>query len=318
MHSILALAFLAAAPPKVDGPYTHGRLAVYLVRGPETDSRPYITLDEGLKSGAVKVREKGSGDVNTLEVENGSGEFLFLHVGDIIRGGKQDRTIATDVVLPPRSAPVAIDAFCVEQGRWASDAATAMAFSANEALVSGTALKRSIQADRSQQKVWNDVAETETRVAAYTHVGSPSLSDSGTYSAIVANETLRAEREDYVQTLLPRLLVHEDAVGVAVAIDGELVGADVYGSRGLFRKLARKLLDSYVQESILAADRPGSKAATADEVERFLEGGESPQTETISKTMERRASENVAAEIFEYRVRGDEKALHSSYLKKKN
>jgi len=94
-------------------------------------------------------------------------------------------------------------------------------------LVSGTALKRSIQADRSQQKVWNDVAETETRAAAYTHVGSLSLSDSGTYSAIVANETLRAEREDYVQTLLPRLLAHEDAVGVAVAIDGEVVGADV-------------------------------------------------------------------------------------------
>ena len=34
------------------------------------------------------MRERGSGDVNSLEVENGSDKYLFLHVGDIIRGGK--------------------------------------------------------------------------------------------------------------------------------------------------------------------------------------------------------------------------------------
>ena len=87
MYSIFAVAaFVIMAPSKVEGPYTHGKLAVYVVRGPQADSRSYITLDEGLKSGAVKVRERGTGEVNTLEVQNGSEEFLFLHVGDIIRG----------------------------------------------------------------------------------------------------------------------------------------------------------------------------------------------------------------------------------------
>ena len=38
---------------------------------------------------------------------------------------------------------------------------------------------------------------------------------------------------------------------------------------------------------------------------------------SISKTMERRSSENVDAAIFEYRVRGDNRPLHSSYVKKK-
>ena len=165
MHSISVLAaFLIMAPPKVEGPYSHGKLAVYVVRGPQADTRSYITLDEGLKSGAVKVRERGSGEVNTLEVENGSDEFLFLHVGDVIRGGKQDRTIATDVVLPPRSTPVTIDAFCVEHGRWAADVASGMAFSLSDAMVSGAALKRTIQAEQSQRGVWNAVAETEAQV----------------------------------------------------------------------------------------------------------------------------------------------------------
>ena len=270
-----------------------------------------------MKSGVVKLRELGSGDVNTLEVENGSDDYLFLHVGDVIRGGKQDRTIATDVVLPPRSTPVTIDAFCVEQGRWAADAASAMAFSASDAIVSGAALKRSIQAEQSQQGVWTEVAETEARVAMYTAAPSPRLSTSGTYSAIVDSETLKAKRADYVETLLPHVAAHADAIGIVVAIDGELVGADIYGSQELFQKLVRKLLDSYAQESILAGESPSVAAPGLDDVRRFLADGDSVQTESISETMERRSSENVDAAIFEYRVTGDAQPLHSSYVKKK-
>jgi hypothetical protein len=214
MDSILALAtLLVVASPNVEGPYSQGKLAVYVIRGAETDGRSYITLDEGLKSGVVNVRERGSGEVNTLEVENRSDQFLFLHVGEVIRGGKQDRTLATDAVLPPRSRPVGIDAFCVEQGRWRAEAVTAMAFSANDAMVSGTALKRSIQADRSQQEVWSRVAETEARVAEYAAAPSPSLSESGTHGAVVSNETLRAEREKHLRKLLPRVTAHEEFLG---------------------------------------------------------------------------------------------------------
>lgn len=318
MHSISVLAaFLIMAPPKVEGPYLQGKLAVYVVLGPQADSRAYITLDEGLKSGAVEVREVGSGDVNTLEVENGAEEFLFLHVGDVIRGGKQDRTIATDVILPPHSAPVTIDAFCVEQGRWAAHSVDRLAFSANEAMVSGTALKRSIQGERDQSEVWNEVAETEARVAEYAEAPSYTLSASGTYSAIVDNEKLKAQRTDYVDALLPRVAAHDDAIGIVVAIDGELVGADVYGSHELFQKLLPKVLDSYAQESILAGESPTREAPERADVTRFLADGDSVRTESISETMERRSSENVDAAIFEYRVRGDAKALHSSYVKKK-
>jgi len=51
-------------------------------------------------------------------------------------------------------------------------------------------------------------------------------------------------------------------------------------------------------------------------VKRFLAPGDTVHTELISETMERRSSDNVDAEIFEYRVRGDDRPLHSSYVKK--
>lgn len=320
---ILATFLLIVAPNRViDGPFTQGKLAVYVIRGPETDSRPYVTLDEGLKSGSVTVRELGSGEVNTLEVANRSDRYLFLHVGDIIRGGKQDRTIATDVLLPPHSEPVPIDAFCVEHGRWTPDPAAAMRFVASDAIASGVSLKRSIQSSRSQPEVWKEVAETEARVAGYLSAPSPSLSASGTYSAIVSNESLQAERDDSVETLLPQVTAHEDALGIVVAIGDEVVGADLYGSHALFQKLARKLIDSYAQESILTADRPyrpgekTTKIPSKSDVARFLSHGESTRMESISATMERRASANARAEIFEYRRVGEEAPLHASYVKK--
>ena len=319
MHSISALVALGilAPVPQVEEPITQGKLTVYVVRASQTDPRSYITLDEGLESGAVEVRERGSGDVNSLEVENGSDKYLFLHVGDIIRGGKQDRTIATDVLIPPRSAPIAVDAFCVEHGRWAADARTGYAFAANDALASGPALKRGIQRAQSQQEVWDAVSVAETAVAEYSGAQADPLSSSGTYSAIVENEPLRDEREDYVEAVLPRVLAYEDAVGVVVAINGEIVGADIYRSRELFGKVARKLLDAYAQEAILSGHAPDAAPPTMDAVSRFLDDGANVTTESLSTTMERRSSDNADADIFEYRFREDAKPLHSSYVKKR-
>ena len=88
---------------RLEGPFESRNLAVYAVRGPQTDNRRYVTLDEGMRAGTAVLRERGAGSgqdraqVNELEIENKSGEWLFLQAGDVISGGKQDRTIAIDV-----------------------------------------------------------------------------------------------------------------------------------------------------------------------------------------------------------------------------
>jgi hypothetical protein len=87
-------------PSELLGPFVHANLAVYVVRGEASDPREYVTLDEGLRNGSVFLRETGEGEVDTLVVENRSDRWLFLHAADIVTGGKQDRTIAADVVVP--------------------------------------------------------------------------------------------------------------------------------------------------------------------------------------------------------------------------
>jgi hypothetical protein len=64
----------------------------------------------------VKVHE--TDDVNELAIENVGSEPVFVQSGDIVKGGKQDRCIATDFTLQPKSGKLKIAAFCVEHGRW--------------------------------------------------------------------------------------------------------------------------------------------------------------------------------------------------------
>jgi hypothetical protein len=109
------------------------------------DADKYITLDEGLLSGKVKVFEVGvaaaattqaapaaqgqatqalqttpvAGQVNRLVVTNESGKPLYLMPGETITGGKQDRTLAQSLVIANDGKPVEVNVFCVEHGRWA-------------------------------------------------------------------------------------------------------------------------------------------------------------------------------------------------------
>ena len=104
----------------VSGPHVHGNLAVYIFHagkagGPETE---YITLEEGVGKGLVKVTEADRAEVGQLLVTNLAKLPLYLQVGELVRGGKQDRTLRTSLVIPPETPDVPIPAFCVQQGRW--------------------------------------------------------------------------------------------------------------------------------------------------------------------------------------------------------
>ena len=86
----------AAENYRLSGPYAHQNLAVYLLHSDKRDDRDFITLNEGLKSGQVKVTELENEQVARLRIENQSDKPLFLQEGDRVTGGKQDRTLPTD------------------------------------------------------------------------------------------------------------------------------------------------------------------------------------------------------------------------------
>ena len=101
----------------VSGPYTHKNLTIFLLHGAgQSQGRAPLTLQEAMKRKQVVVRE--TGDVNRLTIQNRSNQDVFVQAGDIVKGGQQDRVLALDLIVPPKSRRIPIEAFCVEQGRW--------------------------------------------------------------------------------------------------------------------------------------------------------------------------------------------------------
>ncbi len=283
-------------------------------------------------------------EVNSLIIENRSDRWLFIQAGDVVAGGKQDRTIGIDLTLAPRSGPQKVDVFCVEHGRWSSTGERSGNFSANTAIVPGNELKMAIQSKESQQEVWNEVAKANAAGAQrIANLPAPQAAldqlqertATGTLSGLIENDALRKRQDEYVAALLPKLQ-EAGRIGVVAAIDGRVVAADVYGSPALFRKLSRKLLASYALDAALSRDPAKAAAAppAPDAARAFLADTEKGRKtgEKTTAGMHRRTSETGDAVLYEYKAAAEPAAgaagrddaaqpapsetLHRSYLRK--
>ncbi len=163
----------------VSGPYTHKNLTIFLLHGAgQSQSRAPLTLQEAMKRKLVVVRE--TGDVNRLTIQNRLTQDVFVQAGDIVKGGQQDRVLALDLIVPPKSGRVPIDAFCVEQGRWSRRGNEAVtAFSASDNALASKDLKIAAKARRSQGEVWANVGKAQEKLAANLAAADPARRVSG-------------------------------------------------------------------------------------------------------------------------------------------
>ncbi|MGH9766044.1 MAG: ARPP-1 family domain-containing protein [Blastocatellia bacterium] len=154
-----------AADYAVSGPYTHKNLTIFLLHGAgQSQGRAPLTLQEAMKRKLVVVRE--TGDVNRLTIQNRSNQEVFVQAGDIVKGGQQDRVLALDLIVPPKSRRIPIESFCVEQGRWnrrGDEAVTA--FSASDNALASKGLKIAAKAKGSQGEVWANVSKAQEKLA---------------------------------------------------------------------------------------------------------------------------------------------------------
>jgi hypothetical protein len=251
-------------PLTIAGPYTHENLTIFLLRGSDTlDGARFLPLDEALEQNCVTVHETGT--VGQLEVENLSECFdLYIQAGDIVKGGRQDRTLGVDFVLPAKSGRVPIPSFCVESGRWRRRAGeNAEKFSSSKFSLSSKSLRMAMKLSKNQGEVWQKVAEAQEDLSA--SLGKPlyAKASPSSFQLTVEDEDLQKRKGTYRTALAKIIDETPDALGYAFVINGELNTADTYGSGLLFRKLWSKLLDTAILEAIAEARRnPAAPAAT--------------------------------------------------------
>lgn len=260
---------------KLGAPVTSGNLTVFpVIASAWSGANEFITLDEGLKSGKVTITELGVGrrpggrgpregaEVNTLSLTNRTGRTLILLAGEMLIGGKQDRIVDRDQLVPPDDLPIALGVFCVEHGRWqgastsfgqSQRASGSQAPGARNFLAAGSgggagggqiatpAVREKAEAGKDQSGVWSKVAET-TEVLNVT-------SNTGALTRAYQDGSLARKSHVYESQIRYRI-GGKNVVGVVVAVSGQLVAADIFASPSLFGRYWPKLLKSYALEAL--------------------------------------------------------------------
>jgi hypothetical protein len=316
----------SASDYKILAPISHGDLTIFpVVSARVHDTSDFITLDEGIRSGDVVVTEVGNlhsiirrrqpyqprpvggAEVNRLVLVNNSKHPLILLAGEVVTGGKQDRVVGKDRIVPAESDPVDLSVFCVEHGRWTE---TSTKFDTHASVMLQPSVRKKAMVEQNQQQVWDAVgrsrSEMVTVVAAAPTIstvpesGGNGTSDSGevasslrqldnttSYAKARENKAVQHEVDAITEPMqksyesVIKQLRNQNAIGVVVAVKGHIVWADMFASSSLLGKYWPKLLDSYATEALTTTgvrEEIGIK-----EAQSFLENWQAKHEEVDSE-----------------------------------
>jgi hypothetical protein len=243
---------------KLSGPYAHDNLTIYLIHGEDKlKDKDLLTLEEALEQKKVVVYE--TQDVNELAIENTSDQDVFIQSGDILKGGQQDRVIATDLIASAKSGKIPLAAFCVEHGRWHQRGGeSGVLFSGSSQCLVSNNLKSAARKPGSQAKVWDEVSNTQANLSK--NVGRSVQAGISASSLQLSLEDTKVQEaaEAYAKDLAELADKEDDVIGFAFVINGKVNSADVYASHALFKKLWPKLLKATAIEALaeLQKDKP--------------------------------------------------------------
>lgn len=289
-------------------PVTYENIAIFpVVSSSSQDTSSFLTLEEGLASGEVIVSERGAAgmvrnrgqvrvptppqydgaaSVNQLVLINRSKRPLLLLAGELVSGGKQDRIIGKDRIVPVGAEPLPLDVFCVEHGRWTGASSQ---FTASKTIVHPS-VREQAAVDQKQNEVWAAVAGGSTAASRLSSaapsapapaLNSNTLADAisteaptQSYLKIYEGSRVGGTVDGFVEQVQRRFaratgnLKGERLVGVVVAYGGEVAWSDIFASDELFRQYWSKLLRSYAVEALA---RPAVReTASADDAREFL------------------------------------------------
>jgi len=223
-------------------------LVVFPLLSPEPSAQSYLTLDEALDQRLVSITELTQGGVvPELRLENLSDRQVLLLDGEELVGAKQNRVLNI-TILVAGFAKLVIPVSCVERGRWHrlsrefGSAKRHMYAKARAAKMEQvTTSMRSHGMRRSDQSaVWSEIDAKSQRLGS--HSATEAMAD--------IFEQERSRLAGFAQAFQPL----EKQVGAVFAINGRIIGAELFDSAIVFRKLLSKLVGSYALDAIEEPD----------------------------------------------------------------
>ena len=234
-----------------------------------SEASSYLTLDEGLASGLVKLREVGlDGIVSVIELENLSSRPVLILDGEELTGAKQNR-VPNSTILAPAKSTIRVPVSCVEAGRWSyrseelKPSGRAHFCSGRAAKLASVAESRKLggQAYADQRRVWDDIDLLAESLLA----SSPTASMSEIFD----------QRQDALDRYNKEITSTPDQVGAVFAIGGRIEGVEIFDRSQTFDSMLDKLVESYAVGALVNKQKLGIKIG-AEHALSFLNALRSP------------------------------------------
>lgn len=252
---------------RIGEPTSHGNLTLFPLLGDNPKALEYLTLDEALEkkcSEVTEVNERGS--VPELRFINSGALPVFLLDGEQLIGAKQNRILNLSIVVAGGKT-VIIPVSCVEAGRWHHRTYN---FAASPGLhyAEGRAQKMAQVSESmhstgrrtsNQSKVWENIALKSSRL--------------GVASKTSAMSDIFCQAESRMEDYNRHFSASEGQSGAVFAINGRVVGLELFDSAVTLKKLFPKLMNSYGLDALDRATAETSekvRSCAVEDVEAFL------------------------------------------------
>ena len=275
---------------EISGPYHHGALTLFLIHGKSLPhTTPFLTLEEALEQGLVKVYETGT--VNELAITHLSPDHeVFIQAGEIVKGGRQDRTLGVDLSLAPNSGKIAIASFCVERGRWSKRGEEEDGvFSKSDNMVTSNSLRLAVKKAKNQSEVWSEVSVVQNKLSDNLGVQVNAL-DNGEGGTRLVSGTVEPQAN-----VASNRIVVQDAVAQNIAAVDNRVALQQANEEGEDIFSNAVAVDLQVQS--MPANRIIGEANIFQRYDNSLENGGGAYTTSLQLSLE---NEKLTEEINAY------------------
>jgi hypothetical protein len=202
--------------------------------------------------------------VHWLRINNNSDSSIYVGSGELVAGGRQDRMVMHDTILPPSKRDQYVPAMCVEEGRW-SDKEKPFVYSG----FANNHLRKMLDSSKNQLQIWREIDNQLER----GHVNSKTL-------AYLSQREPEADRkrkkvkevllsDDYFNFFLQKFKHTDTSVVGFVCVSGnKVIGSDIFAGVNLFNQQLEPLLRGYIDEALLFG---GPITLPDEEVQKYMD-----------------------------------------------
>lgn len=222
---------------RIGAPVSHGGLTLYplVAPGPALEVS-YTPLHAALGGGKLELSERDS--LFSVQARNALDADVFLLAGEILDGGRCDRMVAADTVVP-RGKGASVPVLCVEPGVWKSGETRFARESGH--YVAPPSLRRALAGGLGQGVVWAILSKSLDKGRA------------GQVDVFRRHTDRLLEFRDTFSDLADR---EPGTVGVAVAVGGSVEAAELFPTPAIFRAYADRLVRGAALDALERAADP--------------------------------------------------------------